>query len=269
MYSTATGGLYSRSMVTGDFIGAPGRNSRQTPLANIDFSYSPGCSNSGRLRALCFQPAFVPSNERKICPNGQQEMPNNKDFQSCISDYSSYPLSATQINQPTVQRVPGSSSMVGEFVSGNAKVIKTLSYDQYSKFRNAVQTESANKETNSMDTICKDGMVLVDVGHGRTEVLCPLPRDYAAEPQYRNALRSLWQPERFAETDQSDAHRLAKELQSCFHNDFVYPNGSISPTAVKMTPMCMAAAESAIRQCASETSQTSKRGLLANEQAYL
>ncbi len=211
------------------FCGPPGFTSRGTPFRNVYGQSESGSDDS--YRKYCFQPAFVT------------------------------PCAATTVNCVTGYAARGgcyygaecrSGSCIGgkcasPFVNDNAKVINSMSYGDFEKYARA--TNDGSYCDNRTQAICKNGMVLADVGNGRREVLCPLPNPVHSQPQYQQALMRVWQPDRFKDRD-PEAYKVARDLQQCFYQDVQYPNGTTAPVAVKMTPKCLAAAEAAIKQVA-------------------
>ena len=136
---------------------------------------------------------------------------------------------------------------MSSFDNNNAKVISSLSYNDFTKYAAAVDSGRAPQDQCAVNAVCKQGMVLADVGGGRKEALCPLPNPVHSQPQYQQALMRVWQPDRFKDSD-PEAYSVAKDLQSCFFQDVQYPNGTTAPVAVKMSTKCLAAAQAAIEQ---------------------
>lgn len=242
MYSTSNGYLIHRDRTR--FIGAPGVNSRASPHANVD--YGALCAGTAATdgsifmeQRYCFQPAFVTP---KSCIDGPASALTN-----CVGG------AASQSSCIVAGDTCHSQRQQMAFESDNAKVVSKLSAAEFAAYSAAVTPDGPSIEGRPY---CKNGMLLLSTRNEGPVVACPLPNDVEVEPQYQQAILDMWQPGRFAETNKPDAHRMAAEIRDkCFFKDVVYPNGTILPLAVRMTPKCIAAADAAIRTAAPVTSR--------------
>lgn len=222
------------------FCGPPGFTSRGNPFTNVyglaqppTPGFNPGSGLDNSFRKYCFQPAFV--------------TPCASNTVNCITGYAH--RGGCYYGSECRSGSCKNGMCMSSFDNDNAKVINSLSHNDFVKYAASVNPGRRPDDQCAVNAVCKQGMVLANIGGGRKEVLCPLPNPVDSQPQYQQALMRVWQPDRFKDSD-PEAYRVAKDLQSCFFQDVQYPNGTTAPVAVKMTPKCLAAAQAAIEQVA-------------------
>ncbi len=136
------------------------------------------------------------------------------------------------------------------------KVVASLSYEDYEKYAQGAQGcgAQASQRTPPANVRCKEGMILVDY-RGKIEPYCPIPNEAGTQPTCQQAYQTLWQCDQFK--DRSDmpgsqqAYEQCKRFEESFAYNLQYPDGSILPVAVKMTPEGIGAANAAVAQTAS------------------
>lgn len=94
---------------------------------------------------------------------------------------------------------------------------------------------------------------LIETWHnGKRQVMCPIATADSRRINCGNALRTVWQCDRFKAAGQLDNYNKCMALANCFQYDVQLPDGTTVPVAVKATDTCMAAAAAALEQCAPE-----------------
>jgi len=106
---------------------------------------------------------------------------------------------------------------------------------------------------NYNDVQCKNDVIFVQRDGKAIEPFCPIPYEPGTMPVCKQTYQNLWQCDQYKTNPRMQSEfEKCKRMESCFIYDVPYNNTSETyPVSVRMTPFCISAAESAVKQTAS------------------
>lgn len=91
-------------------------------------------------------------------------------------------------------------------------------------------------------------------GGGTTSLVCPYFPGHVKERNCSNCLRNLEKCDMFRGFLTDQDYQRCKQKEQCFQYDIALPNGTIHPVGYKLTPECVAFAQSSLEACAQDCS---------------
>jgi len=98
---------------------------------------------------------------------------------------------------------------------------------------------------------CKQNLIETVVD-GKRNLMCPVSVAQNLSTNCKNTMKSIWQCDRFLAKGDLDGYNKCRQMEKCFQYDIMLPDGNIVPIAVKANDVCLAAAQVALQQGASE-----------------
>lgn len=192
-------------------------------------------------RSECFQPPFTTGS-------------SNHGTSNCIKSWSVRGSCMNDSECPGIRNFC-ENGKCAKFESNNPKVVAQMPWSQMSQFANAVGVNINQAPGKDMYLVERDN---------ETAVVVPLQSK--TEPQCGTCLRTIWNCERFKNSDPNQYDRC-QTFSKCFYYNTVRPDGRLIPVAVKATPECLAAGHAAIQKCATKCGSIEPRDSLASNSA--
>lgn len=101
------------------------------------------------------------------------------------------------------------------------------------------------------NTRCPHGMFQT-LHDGEHNIMCAVGVPENVKRNCANALKSVWQCDRYLARGDRDGYNKCRQMEQCFQYDIQTPDGNTIPVGVKANDTCLAAAEWALAQCGTE-----------------
>lgn len=97
---------------------------------------------------------------------------------------------------------------------------------------------------------CREGAVLIENVDGTRGAYCPIPYENGTMPACQQTMQHVWQCDKYRAAGRDAEYDMCKKAEQCFVYNAEFPDGTVHPVSVRMTPFCMDAARASLEQSA-------------------